>query len=211
MSSLIKLEKEDYTFLFESVEKGSQKGRYSVIGLKPDLIWECRNNNCKVTDKTLKKNYYENNISPLNSLRNLIKSNKLKIPNQIPSISSGLFGYMGYEMIQYFEKVILSKKNNLELPDSIFIRPSMTLVFDNVNDKLFITRTVSPSDKNPKESFNQAKNDILNLTKKINQSLSKNSLELQSFKKHIDVFKDVESNTNYKDFKRMVEKAKKLI
>ena len=121
VSSLIKLEKESYTFLFESVEKGSQKGRYSVIGLKPDLIWECRNNNCKVTDKTLKKNYYENNISPLNSLRNLIKSNKLKIPNQIPSISSGLFGYMGYEMIQYFEKVILSKKNNLELPDSIFI------------------------------------------------------------------------------------------
>ena len=133
------------------------------------------------------------------------------MPNQIPSISSGLFGYMGYEMIQYFERVILSKENNLELPDSIFIRPSMTLVFDNVNDKLFITRSVSPSDKNPKEVFNQAKNDILNLTKKINQSLSKNSLELQSFKKHIDVFKDVESNTNYKDFKRMVEKAKKLI
>ena len=211
VSSLIKLEKEDYTFLFESVEKGSQKGRYSVIGLKPDLIWECKNNNCIITDKTLKKNYYEKNITPLSSLRNLIKKNKLKMPNQIPSISSGLFGYMGYEMIQYFERVILSKENNLELPDSIFIRPSMTLVFDNVNDKLFITRSVSPSDKNPKEVFNQAKNDILNLTKKINQSLSKNSLELQSFKKHIDVFKDVESNTNYKDFKRMVEKAKKLI
>ena len=69
MSSLIKLEKESYTFLFESVEKGSQKGRYSVIGLKPDLIWECRNNNCKVTDKTLKKNYYENNISPLKQFK----------------------------------------------------------------------------------------------------------------------------------------------
>ena len=211
VSSLIKLEKESYTFLFESVEKGSQKGRYSVIGLKPDLIWECRNNNCKVTDKTLKKNYYENNISPLNSLRNLIKSNKLKIPNQIPSISSGLFGYMGYEMIQYFEKVILSKKNNLELPDSIFIRPSMTLVFDNVNDKLFITRTVFPNGKDPVLSFNKAKKDIVNLTKKINKPLSRNSLELQSFKKGMDVFKDVKSNTNYKDFKNMVEKAKKLI
>ena len=69
------------------------------------------------------------------------------IPNQIPSISSGLFGYMGYEMIQYFENVVLSKKDNLKLPDSIFIRPSMTLVFDNVNDKLFITRTVSPNEK----------------------------------------------------------------
>ena len=211
VSSLMKLEKENYTFLFESVEKGSQKGRYSVIGLKPDLIWECKNNHCRVTDKTLKKNYYENNISPLNSLRNLIQSNKLKIPNQIPSISSGLFGYMGYEMIQYFEKVILSKKNNLELPDSIFIRPSMTLVFDNVNDKLFITRTVFPNGKDPVQSFNKAKKDIVNLTKKINKPLSRNSLELQSFKKGMDVFKDVKSNTNYKDFKNMVEKAKKLI
>ncbi len=211
VSSLIKLEKENYIFLFESVEKGSQKGRYSVIGLKPDLIWECKNNNCKVTDKTLKKNYYENNISPLNSLRNLIKSNKLKMPNQIPSISSGLFGYMGYEMIQHFEKVILSKKNNLGLPDSIFIRPSMTLVFDNVNDKLFITRTVSPNGNDPVQSFNKAKNDIINLTKKINKPLSKNTLELQSFKKGMDVFKDVKSNTNYRDFKNMVEKAKRLI
>ena len=133
------------------------------------------------------------------------------IPNQIPSISSGLFGYMGYEMIQYFENVVLSKKDNLKLPDSIFIRPSMTLVFDNVNDKLFITRTVSPNEKSAIESFNTAKKDIINLTKKINQPLNKSSLELQSFKNNINVFKNVKSNTNYKDFKKMVEKAKKLI
>ena len=57
VSSLIKLEKESYIFLFESVEKGSQKGRYSVIGLKPDLIWECKNNNCKIIDKNSKKNF----------------------------------------------------------------------------------------------------------------------------------------------------------
>ena len=71
VSSLIKLEKENYIFLFESVEKGSQKGRYSVIGLKPDLIWECKDNNCKIIDKNLKKKYYEKNITPLNSLRPL--------------------------------------------------------------------------------------------------------------------------------------------
>ena len=111
------------------------------------MIWECKDNNCKIIDKNLKKKYYEKNITPLNSLRSLIKKNKLMIPNQVPSISSGLFGYMGYEMIQYFENVVLSKKDNLKLPDSIFIRPSMTLVFDNVNDKLFITRTVSPNEK----------------------------------------------------------------
>ena len=46
ISTLIKLQKENYSFLFESVEKGSQKGRYSVIGLKPDLIWRCKKGNC---------------------------------------------------------------------------------------------------------------------------------------------------------------------
>ena len=108
VSSLNKLEKESYTFYLNQL-KGKSKRKIFCYGLKPDLIWECRNNNCKVTDKTLKKIIMKI-IFHLNSLRNLIKSNKLKIPNQIPSISSGLFGYMGYEMIQYFEKVILSKK-----------------------------------------------------------------------------------------------------
>ena len=60
--------------------------------------------------KIQKKIYEEENITPLNSLRKLIKNNKLKIPDEIPSISSGLFGFMGYEMIQYFEKVALKKK-----------------------------------------------------------------------------------------------------
>ena len=167
VSSLIKLEKENYIFLFESVEKGSQKGRYSVIGLKPDLIWECKDNICEILDKNSKKKFIEKNITPLKSLRNLIKNNKLNLPQQIPAISSGLFGYMGYEMIQYFEKVILTKNDDLKLPDSIFIRPSMTLVFDNVNDKLFVTKTVTPNGKSAIDSFNKAKRDIINLSKKL--------------------------------------------
>ena len=211
VSSLIKLEKEDYVFLFESVEKGSQKGRYSVIGLKPDLIWECRNNKCKVIDKNLKKQTYETNITPLRSLRNLIKKNKFKTPNEIPSISSGLFGYMGYEMIQYFERINLKKKNRLELPDSVFIRPSITLVFDNVNDKLYVTKTISPNKKNFISAFKSAKKEIENLINKINKPLDKKTLELKNFEKKIDVFKGVKSNTDYKEFKGMVEKAKKLI
>ena len=82
VSSLIKLEKENYIFLFESVEKGSQKGRYSVIGLRPDLIWECKNNICEILDKNSKK-FIEKNITPLKSLRDLIKNNKLNLPQQI--------------------------------------------------------------------------------------------------------------------------------
>ena len=70
---------------------------------------------------------------------------------------------MGYEMIQYFENVKLKKENSLNLPDSIFIRPSITLVFDNVNDKLLVTKLICPSNLKAKESFENAKNEIFKI------------------------------------------------
>ena len=211
VSALIKLKKEKYTFLFESVEKGSQKGRFSVIGLKPDLIWECKNNICRFKNlnissksKILKKN-------PLDSLKELLNSNKLNLPKIIPSISTGLFGYMGYEMIQHFENINLNKENRLNLPDSIFIRPSITLVFDNVNDKLFVTKLVSKNQLKPKESFERAKKEIHDIINKINRPISKKSFSSLHIKNKINIFKNVKSNTNYNEFKKMVNKAKKYI
>ncbi len=212
VSALIKLKKEQYTFLFESVEKGSQKGRYSVIGLKPDLIWECKNNKCKFKNLNLSAKKKVLDKSPIDNLKKLFKNNKLRIPKNIPSISTGLFGYMGYEMIQHFEKIKLKKKNNLDLPDSIFIRPSITLVFDNVNDKLFITKLVCKSNLKPLDSFNKAKKEINQIINKINKPISKNSFSsLHKNQAKIDIFKNVVSNTNYKEFKVMVNKAKKYI
>ena len=212
VSSLIKLKNEEYTFLFESVEKGSQKGRYSVIGIKPDLIWECKDNistykNINLSNKTkiLKKN-------PLSSLIDLMKDNKIKMPPNVPSIATGLFGYMGYEMIQFFENVNLKKENHLNLPDSIFIRPSITLVFDNVNDRLFVSKLVCKSNLSSGQSFNKAKNEIERVIKKINKPMSsKNFNSINIKKKKLKVFKDVKSNTSYAEFKNMVNKAKKYI
>ncbi len=212
VSALIKLKKEKYTFLFESVEKGSQKGRYSVIGLKPDLIWECKNNKCKFKNLNLSSKKKILDKSPIENLKKLFNNNRLNIPKNIPSISTGLFGYMGYEMIQHFEKIKLEKKNNLNLPDSIFIRPSITLVFDNVNDKLFITKLVCKSNLKPMESFEKAKKEIHQVVNKINRPISKNSFSsLHKNKKKINIFKNVKSNTNYNEFKVMVNKAKKYI
>ena len=110
VSVLLKLKKEKYTFLYESVEKGSQKGRYSVIGLKPDLIWECKNNICQLKDLNFSNKKMIINKKPLDSLKELMNNNKLKLPYNIPSITTGIFGYMGYEMIQYFENINLQKK-----------------------------------------------------------------------------------------------------
>ena len=212
ISSLLKLQQEDYLFLFESVEKGSQKGRYSVIGLKPDFIWECKNGECKVTEDGKKNhNYKFNSKNPLVNLKKIIKNNKIKIPSILPSISCGLFGYLGYEMIQYFEKVEMTKTDTLDLPESIFLRPSLTLVFDNVNDKLFVTKIVSPSNLTAKSAFNKAKNEINKLINSINKPLNNKNLNLHNLNQKVDIFKNVKSNTTFSEFKKMVEKAKKYI
>tara|TARA_X000001036_G_scaffold287149_1_gene266747 strand:+ start:50 stop:1552 length:1503 start_codon:yes stop_codon:yes gene_type:complete len=212
ISSLIKLQNEKYVFLFESVEKGSQKGRYSVIGLKPDLIWECKENKCTIfNNNKIKEEFTGENFEPLKSLREIIKRNKLKIPENLPSISCGLFGYLGYEMIQYFENVKMLKKNSLKLPESIFIRPSITLVFDNVSDKLYISKIVSHSKKPASTAFESAKKEISTLIKKLNKPLKENNLKLRDFNKKINVFKDVKSNINFSDFKKMINTAKKYI
>ncbi len=211
ISSLLKLQKEKYLFLFESVERGSQKGRYSVIGLKPDLIWECKGGISKIkksNDKIIRKKI---NTDPLDSLRNIIEENKLKIPHNLPSIACGLFGYLGYEMIKYFESVEMIKKDRLNLPESIFIRPSLTLVFDNVNDKLYISKVISPNQKNALENFKIAKLEVTNLIKRITKPLKKSNLNLHNLSSKADIFKNVKSNTTYLEFKKMVEKAKKYI
>ena len=211
VSALIKLKNEKYTFLFESVEKGSQKGRYSVIGIKPDLIWECKNNICKFKNLNLSSKKKIMDTTPLESLKILLNNNKINLPKNIPSISTGLFGYMGYEMIQYFENIKLNKDNNLNLPDSIFIRPSITLVFDNVNDKLFVTKLVSKNHLNSSDSLKLAKKDILTIINKINKPISKKSFSTFHIKKNFNIFKNVKSNTSFNEFKIMVNKAKKYI
>lgn len=212
VSSLIKLKNEKYTFLFESVEKGSHKGRYSVIGIKPDLIWECKNNVCTYKNINVSNKTQILKTNPLTSLIDLMKKNKIKMPHNIPSIATGLFGYMGYEMIQFFENVNLNKKNYLNLPDSIFIRPSITLVFDNVNDRLFVSKLVCKSNLSPRKSFENAKNEITTVINKINKPISsKNFNSINKKREKLRIFKNVKSNTNYAEFKKMVEKAKKYI
>ena len=76
-------------------------------------------------------------------------------------------------MIQYFEKINLKKKDSLNLPESIFIRPSITLVFDNVNDKLFISKVITPDKNNALTSYKKAKSEVLDLINKLNKPLKK--------------------------------------
>ena len=133
--ALLKIESKfpSHHFLFESVEKGNNRSRYSIIGVLPDLIWKCENKIAYLNSDFEKhpKNFEKLAENPIASLRALIKNSQIK--DNHPILSSGIFGYMSYDMGRLMEDL---PDNNLpdeiQIPDSIFIRPQILIVFDGL-------------------------------------------------------------------------------
>ena len=194
------------TFLLESVQDGSYRGRYSVIGMLPDLIW--KNTKDKVFIKDIKKNNYflQSSGKPLETLRNIIQKSKINFPSFLPPMSSAVFGYLGYETIDLFENLPKRKPNDLSLPDGYFIRPTVIAIFDGLENKLIVT---SPSwyskDLNPKKEY-KIKTDLI---EKIRACLE------NSEKKNIKKIKknkiNPKSNISKKRFIKMIHLAKEHI
>jgi len=122
----------DFSFLLESIEGGSTLGRYSSIGLEPDLTW------------TYKKASEEN---PLTTLRKLVRESRIDIvaPEIPPMASSGLFGYMGYDMVRLIEDIPDNNPALVDIPDSVMIRPTIMVIFDNVQSRMCICTPVRDS------------------------------------------------------------------
>ena len=118
---------EKNSFIFESVEKGIIRGRYTIIGLNPDKIWDINNNII-----SLKKNGKKIKIkkNPLRYLNELIKNFRIKIPRQLPSMASMLVGYFSYDIIRYIEKIPNKCKDDLKIPDVRISRPRNLIIYD---------------------------------------------------------------------------------
>ena len=141
------------SFLLESVEGGAIRGRYSFIGLKPDIIWRCYGDRAEINRKANldpdKYNYcpIAEEYGALRSLRELRKESCIKLPEGMPPMSSGLVGYMAYDMVRLAEDIPDKNSDSLSLPDSIFIRPTIMAVFDALEDVLMVVTPVWPSVK----------------------------------------------------------------
>ena len=123
---------EKNSFIFESVEKGIIRGRYTIIGLNPDKLWDINNNT--VTIETNKKKV-KIKTNPLKYLNKLIKDFKIKIPSQLPSMASMLVGYFSYDIIRYIEKIPNKCKDDLKIPDVRLSRPRNLVIYDNLKKK----------------------------------------------------------------------------
>ena len=135
-----------HSFLLESVEGGAVRGRYSIIGLDPDLIWRTNGTLAEInrTART-KPNAFEScSKPPLEALRDLLAESKLDVPEALPPMAAGVFGYLGYDMVRLMEKLPAATPDPIGIPDAILIRPTLVIVFDAVKDSITVVTPVRP-------------------------------------------------------------------
>jgi len=146
VSAFLKLgEGQDNAFLLESVQGGETRGRYSIIGLKPDLIWRCQDGKAEINRGALSGGtFVAEAAAPLESLRALTQMTRLPVPQGLPPMATGLFGYLGYDMARQVEHLPNPPPDNLGLPDAILLRPTITAIFDSVKDEIIVVTPVWP-------------------------------------------------------------------
>ena len=135
-----------YSFLLESVEGGAVRGRYSIIGLKPDLIWRCHGERAEInrTARAEPEAFSPCAAPALTSLGDLLGESRIDIPAPLPPMASGLFGYMGYDAVRLMERLPDNNPDVLGIPDAVFMRPTVVAVFDNVEDVVTVITPVWP-------------------------------------------------------------------
>ena len=194
---------EKNSFIFESVEKGTIKGRYTIIGLNPDKIWDINKNNITLNifgKKTKIKS------DPLKYINKLIGNFNMKIPKQLPSMASMLVGYFSYDVIRYIEKIPNSCRDGLNIPDVRLSRPKNLIVYDNLKKKLFFIENVYSDIK-----IRNYEDYYRSIIKKFNSYKNFENIKLPeefTFKHNKNLIK---SNMSKEKFKSLVKKAKDYI
>ena len=134
-------------FLLESVEGGEIRGRFSVIGLEPDLIWRCRKGQAEINRTPHDENKFEaDSLSPLESLRALMRQSEMPDTGDLPPMAAGLFGYFSYDMIREIEAIPDNNKTIVETDDALLLRPSLIAIFDRLKDSITLVTQVRPED-----------------------------------------------------------------
>jgi anthranilate synthase component I len=127
-------------FMLESVTGGEVRGRYSIIGMNPDLIWDCRGTVARINRAARYDDsaFEVEAADPLTSLRALLAESRIALPDGLPGASAGLFGYLGYDMIRLVEYLPDVNPDPLGLPDAMLLRPSVVAVLDGVKGDVIL-------------------------------------------------------------------------
>jgi anthranilate synthase component 1 len=133
------------SFLLESVEGGASRGRYSIVGLEPDVIWRAQGDAAEINRNARTSAAFQPcGDVPLQSLRALIAESRIDLPEALPPMAAGVFGYMGYDMVRQMEHLPADKPDPIGIPDAVMLRPTLIVIFDTVKDVMTVVTPVRP-------------------------------------------------------------------
>jgi anthranilate synthase component 1 len=200
-----------YTFLLESVEGGASRGRYSVIGLAPDVVWRANGEAAEINcDPAKKPKAFKADGQPaLASLRALLAQSRLALPDELPPMAAGVFGYMGYDTVRLIETLPDVKADELGVPDAVLMRPTVIVIFDSVKDEISLVTPVRPEKKGDAEkAYKAALKRLKDAVKALDAPVPHASSVASS---KALAMPEPRSNTTPREYKGMVEKAKEYI
>jgi anthranilate synthase component 1 len=211
VSAMLKLANaKPMSFLFESVEGGASRGRYSFIGLKPDLIWRCFGNAAEINRRVQQDaNAFEKQPQgAIDSLKSLITECRIETPKELPPMAAGLFGYLGYGAVKLVEKIPDKNPDTLGIPDGMFLRPSIICIFDNIADRIAVVTPAWPDKKiSAKPAYDAACARLAEVLADLDRPLPKREESAEA----IQELPPPQSNMSRDQCLAMVEKAKEYI
>ncbi len=195
-------------FLLESVEGGQARGRYSMIGLKPDLLFRVRGNVAEINraPETDENAFAPCAEPPLQALRALLAESAIDLPEGAPPMAAGVFGYLGYDMVRQMERLPAAKPNIMGVPDALLVRPTIMVVFDSVKDELTAVTPVRPkAGVSPQAAYESALERLDHVVRALEGPVAHPAP--QPFHGAVEA----SSNTTPAEYRAMVETAKEYI
>ncbi|TQV79159.1 anthranilate synthase component I [Denitrobaculum tricleocarpae] len=211
VSAFLKLaEGQPNSVLFESVEGGTNIGRYSFLGFKPDVIWRCRGNQSEINRNALQdlENFTPLEGDALDSLRGLIAESRIDLPQGLPPMASAVIGYLGYETVRLMEHLPDQNPDFLGVPDGMFIRPTVIAIFDRVEDQVTVVTPVWPGQElSTRDAYEAAYSRLAAVVSDFEQPVPRG----RDVYMGDTVLPEPDSNVTQAEFHAMVEKAKEYI
>jgi anthranilate synthase component 1 len=198
------------SFLLESVEGGAVRGRYSIIGLEPDLVFRVNGERAEINRAARQTPdvFAPCDHLPLQALRDLIAESRIALPAELPPMAAGVFGYLGYDMVRQMEELPAPNPDPLGLPDAIMVRPTLIIVFDTVKDTITVVTPVRPvAGISASAAFARASERLSSVVDALDQPLDKSAANFDPG----PVAVTQTSNTSADEYRAMVLRAKEYI
>jgi anthranilate synthase component 1 len=197
------------TFLLESVEGGAVRGRYSMIGIEPDLLFRAHADKAEI-DRTVaagREAFVSVPGRSLEVLKALIAESHIDLPESLPPMSAGIFGYLGYDMVRQMEDLGAPNPDALGLPDAIMMRPTVMVIFDAVKDEITVVTPIRPAPGVAAgEAYRRAVDRLTDVVDTLEGPLAR-----VAGASDVDLDVPVVSNTPHERYLEMVAKAKEYI